>query len=138
MLEKYYVDTSIWIDVYEDRKGHKNEPLGDYALRLFSILKAKGKVLVITDILLRELESFYSLAEVNGMMKPFENIIEKVVSTKAQREEARTLARERQIPPGDALHAIIARDHKLILITRDNDFKKLTDIAHHYKPEDII
>jgi len=35
----------------------------------------------------------------------------------------------RNVPRGDALHAIIARDHKLILITRDNHFKKLEDIS---------
>lgn len=135
---RYYVDTSIWIDIYEDRKGHHNEPLGDYALKFFAILKATGKTLVISDLLLRELESFYSLAEINGMMKPFEHIIEKVIATKEQREEARKLAQERDIPPGDALHAILARDHKLILITRDNDFRKLTDISKYHKPEDII
>lgn len=138
MPDKYYVDTSIWIDIYEDRKGYAGEPLGDYALKLFSILKAKGMMLVITDILLRELESFYTIAEVNGMMKPFEKIIEKIISTKAQRDEAKRIAQERQIPPGDALHAIIARDHKLILVTRDNDFRKLQDISKYYKPEDII
>lgn len=137
-MEKYYVDTSIWIDIYEDRKGHQDEPLGDYALKLFSILKATGKTLVISDLLLRELESFYSLAEINGMMKPFEPIIEKIIATKAQREEARKIAQERDIPPGDALHAILARDHKLILITRDNDFRKLTDISKYHKPEDVI
>ena len=29
MENKYYLDTSIWIDVYEDRKGYNNEPLGE-------------------------------------------------------------------------------------------------------------
>jgi predicted nucleic acid-binding protein len=137
-LEKYYADTSIWIDIYEDRKGYNNEPLGDYALKFFSILKAQSKTLIITDILLRELESFYSIAEINGMMKPFEEIIERIMSTKSQREEARLIASERQIPPGDALHAIIARDSKLILVTRDNDFRKLRDIASYHRPEEII
>jgi len=138
MQEKYYIDTSIWIDIYEDRKGHHDEPLGDYALKLFAMIKAQNKTLVISDLLLGELQSFYSLAEVNGMMNPFEKHTERIISTKTQRDEAKKIAQARQIPPGDALHAILARDFKLILITRDNDFKKLIDISKHYKPEDII
>ena len=138
MPEKYYIDTSIWMDLYEDRKGHCDEPLGDYAWKLLSMIKAKGNVLVISDLLLRELEGFYSLAEVNGMMKLFEHVIEKVVAIPAQRMEAKNIAQERNIPPGDCLHAILARDHQLILITRDNDFRKLGEMAKYYKPEEII
>ncbi|MEM2915813.1 MAG: PIN domain-containing protein [Candidatus Woesearchaeota archaeon] len=136
--EKYYADASIWIDIYEDRKGYNNELFGDYALKFFPILKAQGKTLVITDILLKELESFYSLEEIKGMIKPFEKIIARIISTKSQREEARSIAKERQIPPGDVLHAILARANKLILITRDNHFRKLADLAEHYLPEELI
>ncbi len=136
---KYYVDTSIWIDVYEDRKGYGEEPLGNYALKFLAVLKAKGERLVISDILITELECFYSIAEIKGMMKPFESIIEKVISTKIQRKEAKRIAHERNIPEGDVLHAILARDHKIILITRDNDFRKLKDIIPYYdKPEELI
>ncbi|MBI4140999.1 PIN domain-containing protein [Candidatus Woesearchaeota archaeon] len=136
---KYYVDTSIWIDVYEDRKGYSGEPLGSYALKFLAVLKAKGECLVISDILITELECFYSIAEIKGMMKPFEEIIEKVMSTKIQREETKIIAHERNIPKGDALHAILVRDNKLILITRDNDFRKLKDVVpEYYKPEELI
>ncbi|MBI2498892.1 PIN domain-containing protein [Candidatus Woesearchaeota archaeon] len=138
MVEKYYVDTSIWIDLYEDRKGYNQEPLGDFALGLFALIRAKNNKLIITDILIKELEMNYSLEEINGMIKPFEDIIEKIISTGKQREEARNIANNRNIPAGDVLPAIIARDHKLILITRDNHFKQLVDISGYYKPEDII
>ncbi len=138
MAEKYYIDTSIWMDLYEDRKGYNNEPLGEYALKLFSLIKAKNKTLAITDLLVRELEMNYSIAEINGMMKPFEAIIEKIIASKKQREEAMKIAKERNVPPGDVLHAIIARDSKLVLITRDNDFRKLEDISKHYKPEELL
>lgn len=72
------------------------------------------------------------------MFKPFEKIIKKVIVTKEQREEAKRISEERNIPRGDALHAIIARDSKLILVTRDNHFKKLEDISKYYKPENLI
>ena len=137
MAEKYYIDTSIWMDLLEDRKGYNNEPLGDYALKLFSLIKAKKSTLILSDILIRELEGYYSLEGINGMMLPFQKIIEKIIATKEQRVEARKIAEERNLPPGDCLHAILARDNDFILITRDKDFKLLEDITSHYKPEEI-
>ena len=138
MTNKYYLDTSIWIDIYEDRKGYNQEPLGDFAWKLLALIKAKKYKLVISDLLIRELEMNYSIQEINGMMKLFEDIIEKVTVTKEQRDEAKKIAEERDIPKGDILHAIIARDHELTLITRDKHFKQLEDISKYKKPEDII
>ena len=137
MAEKYIIDTSIWVDLYEDRKGFNNEPLGDYALKLLLKIKAKEDIIAVTDLLVRELEMNYSLPEINGMFKPFEKIIQKAISTKEQRDEAKKLAEERDIPKGDALHAILARDLDMFLITRDKHFRKLDDISKHYRPEDI-
>ena len=78
MAEEYIIDTSIWVDLYEDRKGYNNEPLGDYALNLLIRIKAKENAIVLTDFLIKELETIYSVAEINGMFKPFEKIREKV------------------------------------------------------------
>jgi predicted nucleic acid-binding protein len=135
---RYYLDTSIWMDVYEDRKGFKSEPLGDYALKLLGMLKANKIILVVTDILIKELELNYSIPEINGMMNLFNDITEKVMTTTKQFDEAKRIAKERNVPMGDVLHSIIARDNNLILITRDKHFKQLEDIAKHYRPEDII
>ena len=138
MAEKYYIDTSIWMDLVEDRKGYNNEPLGDYALKLFAMIKAKKHRLIVSDLLIRELESNYSIAEINGMVLPFQKIMEKVFVTKEQRDEAKKIADERNLPPGDVLHAIVARDNKYIMVTRDKHFKELGDITKHSKPEEII
>ena len=138
MVEKYYIDASIWIDFYEDRKGFNNEPIGDYAHKLLSLIKARNDKIVVTDLLIRELESNYSIEEINGMFKSFEHLLDKIVTTTEQREEAKQVALKRDIPKGDALHAIIARDNKFILITRDNHFKQLQDISEFHKPEDLI
>ena len=138
MAEEYIIDTSIWVDIYEDRKGYNNEPLGDYAFNLLVKIKAQEKIIVLTDFLTKELETLYSAAEINGMFKPFEKIIKKIIATEKQREESKKIAKERDVPAGDALHAIIARDNDLILVTRDRHFRKLEDISKHYKPEDLI
>ncbi len=138
MKSKFYIDTSIWIDLYEDRKGFNKEPLGDYALKLFGMIKANKDILVITDLLIKELEMNYSVAEINGMAKPFEDIIEKIIITAKRGYEAKKIAEKRKIPIGDVLHAIIARDYRLILITRDKHFRQLEDVSEHYKPEELI
>ena len=138
MAEEYIIDTSIWVDLYEDRKGYNNEPLGDYACKLLVKIKAKEIVIVMTDFLIKELETIYSIAEINGMFKPFEKIIKKIIATEKQREEAKKISKERNLPAGDALHAIISRDNNLILVTRDRHFRKLEDISKHYKPEELI
>jgi len=138
MTEKYYVDTSIWIDLVEDRKGYNDEPLGTYALKLFAMIKAKKHKMVVSDLLVRELESKYSMEEINGMMLPFQKIMEKVFVTREQRDEAKKIAEERNLPPGDVLHAIVARNNNYIMITRDKHFRELEDITKHSKPEEII
>ncbi|AJF60860.1 hypothetical protein QT06_C0001G0006 [archaeon GW2011_AR15] len=138
MAEKYLIDTSIWVDLYEDRKGYQNEPLGDFAFNLFLMIKTKQDKIAITDLTIRELEMNYSMEEINGMMKPFEDILEKLVASKKQRDEAKLLAKERNVPKGDALHAILARDNKFILVSRDKHFRELTNISEHHKPEELI
>ena len=137
-MERHYLDTSIWVDLYENRIGFNQEPLGDFAWKLLSIIKTKKETLVISDLLIRELEMNYSIEEINGMMKLFEDILERITITKKQRDEAKQIAEERNLPPGDVLHAILARDHNCILVTRDKHFKQLEDISPHFKPEELI
>jgi len=124
MEEEYIIDTSIWVDLY--------------AFKLLVKIKAKESAIVLTDFLIRELETIYSVAEINGMFKPFEKIIKKIIATEKQWEEAKKIAKERDVPAGDALHVIIARDNNFILVTRDRHFRELEDISKHYKPEELI
>ncbi len=138
MVKKYYLDTSIWMDVYENRLGYGNEAIGHSALKfLFDLLKGKSKV-IITDMLVMELSKSYSLEQINGMFMPFRGVIEKVVVTGQQKEESKRIAKERNLPLGDVIHAVISRDNDLVLITRDNHFRKLQDICKHFRPEDLI
>src|SRR3989344_2464930 len=92
------------MDVYEDRKGYNNEPLGDYGLKLLALIKAKGGKLIITDLIIKELQNYYNVAEIKGMMKPFEQIMEKIIGTKKQGDKPKKIADERKFPYGDLLH----------------------------------
>lgn len=138
MIERYYIDTSIWIDIYEDRKGFNGEPLGEYGLRLLSYILLMNAKIVVTNILIKEMECKYAMEKIRGMMKPFEDIIEIIIADENQTKEARKISLERCVPYGDALHAVIARDTKCILITRDRHFLRLADISESHAPEDFL
>lgn len=66
------------------------------------------------------------------------NIIIGVYSTKKQVGKATDLSKKRNIPLFDALHALIARDNRAILITLDEHFKEMTDITKPCRPRDFI
>jgi len=138
MALRFYIDTSIWVDVYEDRTGHCGEPLGEFGTVLLSKILAEKSRIVVTDILLAELHVKFSDSQIKGIFSLFEKLIEPVKSSKDQHEEALRLASERDVPKGDAFHAILARDSDSILVTRDRHFKKLSDISRPFKPEDLI
>lgn len=132
------MDTSIWIDLYEDRKGYKGEPLGDYAWDFLAFIKATNSKIVVSTFLLKELASKYSLDEIRGMTFLFENMMLKVGVSDSQAKEARILSKERNLPFGDAIHAVVARDNNALLVSRDRHFILLADICNVAPPEKII
>ncbi len=138
MSKKYYLDASIWMDIYEDRKGYQGEPLGKFAAKFLLDLLKEGARLVISDVLVYELEVYYSSEEINAMFVPFSSVTEKIRTAKEQYIESKEIAKVRDLPQGDVLHAIIARDHNLILVGRDNHFMRLKDICKCVKPEELF
>lgn len=138
MKQRFYVDTCIWLDFYEDRKGYCNESLGTPVFCFFSLIIKRGDKIIISNVVLKELESYHSQEDIRSMLLPFMKIIEKITLKEEQYIEAKIIARERNVPHGDAAHAILCRDNKLIFVTRDNDFRKLQDITPYYKPEELV
>ncbi|MBW2965350.1 PIN domain-containing protein [Candidatus Woesearchaeota archaeon] len=138
MALKYYIDSSIWMDIYDDRTGYKGEPFAEYGLGLLAMILANKDTIVISDKVVDELRFFYTTEQLNGLFAPFENLMERVLTTKAQADEAEHLSSARKVPKGDAVHAVLARDHGLILVARDKHFRQLDDISQHHKPEELI
>ncbi len=135
---KFYLDTSIWLDVYEDRVDRNGKPLGEYGSRiLYKILQNEDEI-YISDLLIIELKTQLSDEQINSMFAMFKKIIHHAPATAQQDAEAVRIGKERHLPKGDVLHAILARDHKLELITRDKHFLDLIDVSPHHKPEDLI
>ncbi|MFQ5531756.1 MAG: type II toxin-antitoxin system VapC family toxin [Candidatus Nanoarchaeia archaeon] len=135
MAEEFYLDTSIWLDVYEKRG--KN---GEAALKLINKILAENKVILYSDIVIRELEKLgYSQEEIYEMFriaKP--DKIRRVHVSKEFVREADKISTEKNISLADVLHAILTRENYAQLISRDKDFDKLKNITIAKLPEEFI
>jgi len=138
MTEKYYLDTSIWLDFFENR-NESNLSKGDWAHKLLDEITKNNHKVIYSDIVILELGVVgYQSQEIEKLFEKIKPILIFVESTEKQMRKAGDLSSKRNIPKGDALHALIARDNKLILVTLDNHFKKLLDIIEPKRPQDLI
>lgn len=134
-MERYYLDTSIWLDYYEKRGRN-----GEAALKLIDKTVEENGIIGYSDLNLLELKGLgYSPMQINEIFraaKPKNSMILHITS--GQIEEAKRIAKARKVPRKDALHAILCRDYDFQLIARDMHFEKLKDVAYAKKPEEII
>lgn len=138
MIEKYYLDTSIWLDFFENR-NEPNLPKGDRAHKLLGKVTENNDKVIYSDIVILELGvAGYKSNEIEKLFERIKPILIFVESTEKQVRKARDLSLKRKVPKGDALHALIARDNKATLVTLDNHFKKLLDIAEIKRPQGLI
>ncbi|MCK4670221.1 MAG: type II toxin-antitoxin system VapC family toxin [Nanoarchaeota archaeon] len=137
MVERYYLDTCIWMDYFENRSD-KFRPLGDWALMLINKIIQEESLFVLSDHLLDEIKKQYNLEKLNKIFGiiPKELII-MVKATKQQAHKAFKIKQELKIPFGDALHAMLAKDNDTILVSRDMHFYELPFISVK-KPEELI
>ncbi|MBU1975722.1 MAG: PIN domain-containing protein [Nanoarchaeota archaeon] len=131
----YYFDTSIWLDIFEKRGRN-----GESAERLMEKILLEDNIVVYSEMVVIELSNLcYSQEQIHMILtiaKP--DHIKRVQVTKAEYRESKHIAKQRGIPAGDAIHAIIARDTESLLVSRDSDFQKLKDIARVALPEELI
>ncbi|MBN1385674.1 PIN domain-containing protein [Candidatus Woesearchaeota archaeon] len=126
------------MDLYEDRKGFRGEPLGRYAAKLISMIMSEDSRIVTSDIVIKELRRFYSDETLNSMFRPFQKVIDLIFFNLDQHAEATEISKSRNLPKDDVLHAILSRDSASLLIARDKHFKKIRDITYYRKPESLI
>ncbi len=134
-MQAYYLDTSIWLDHYEKRGMN-----GKNAFKLILKIIEEDSLIIYSDFHIRELKHLgYDINEIYAIIKIAKpGNIKKVQINRNQSEEAKQLASLKNIPRGDALHAILARDNNAIMITRDQDFLKLSHIVEVRQPEDLL
>ena len=138
MAQKYYLDTSIWLDFFENR-NEPNLPKGDWVHELLDKITKNNDKVIYSDIAILELDAVgYQYHEIEKLFEKIKPILIFVESTEKQARRAKDLSSKRDVPKGDALHALIARDNKATLVTLDNHFKKLLDITKPKRPQDFI
>ncbi len=135
MAEEFYYGTSIWLDFHEKRG--KN---GESALKLILKIINEDLKMAYSDLTIKEFKNLgYSSDEINAILsivKP--NNIKRVHIYKEQKEEAKNIARQRGVPEGDALHAILCRDNQIQLVSRDSHFDQLNDTTDAKPPEEFM
>jgi predicted nucleic acid-binding protein len=136
-VTRYYLDTSIWLDYYENRTD-RFRPLGEWALALLSLIRERKDTILVSDVILQELGTYYSELQIIEIFKSYTHLIENIKPTDNQLKFSKTISSIRKIPTGDVLHAVLSKDQNAILISRDNHFMLLTDINKAHKPEELI
>ena len=140
MANKYWFDTCIWRDFYEDRLSKTGNPLGLYASDAFvKIIKNKDLILY-SESLVWELKKDYGEKDINDMLNILflSKVLIRVEITKEEHLEACNLSEQRKIPFVDCLNAIEARNHKAIVVSQDEHFtKNLSDVVKVIKPQEI-
>lgn len=137
-MTKYYLDACIWRDYFENRSD-RFRPLGEWAFLLIKKIIREEGVFVLSDHLISELRTHFSVNDLKNIFDMIpRKLILKIESTKKQAKDASFLRKSLKVPFDDALHAVLARDSKAIMVTRDNHFIDLSEIVAINKPEELI
>ena len=139
MQKKYYLDTNIWRDYFENREDNLR-PLGEWAFELLRKAKINHTLILYSQAVVSELKICYSLEQIKDIFKIIssERLLIEVKIGQKQVKEARNISKRRKLPFTDVLHAILARDNRAVIVTRDKHFQILTDITIPKTPEELI
>ncbi len=131
----YYLDTSIWLDLFEQRGPH-----GAAAKQLLDQAVLEGLLLHYSDFVCLELKhaGYSTRRVVDAFARLPRKAIRRIHVFKAQKDLAKDIGRERGVPFGDSLHAILCHDYDLVLVSRDAHFMRLRDFCDTRRPEDLI
>jgi len=134
-MKRFYLDTSIWLDYYENRGSN-----GEFALKLIRRLIKEDSIIIYSDLHIIELKNLgYSLNEIYTILKIAKDINLRFVHTnKKQIEEVKKIKMTRAVPYRDILHCILARDNEALMVSTDKHFEYLKDIVRTAKPIELI
>jgi len=132
-MAKYYIDTCIWRDYFENRSD-RFRPLGEWA-HGFLNKALKNKDIIITSKMVRlELLDYFKEVDVERIFESYEKLIVDIEIDKGIMSVAKEF--RRSLSHGDAIHAAIAKKHCAVFITRDKHFDNVPiDVK---RPEDLL
>jgi len=138
-MDIYYVDTLVWRDYHENRTD-KFRPLGEWAFDFFKKVLNEKDTILYSYFVEIELKKDYNEQEIEKIFEIIKkhDLLKKIEINELQLKESRKISRERNLPFGDVIHAILARDNSAVIVTRDHHFEELQDIAICKKPEELL
>jgi predicted nucleic acid-binding protein len=80
--------------------------------------------IIVLELVMAELERHKSTLNLVELKN-----VKCVHSSEEQRKRARDISKKQDVPFGDALHAIIAKENNGVILTRDKHFLKLRDVV---------
>lgn len=136
-MRRFYLDTSIWLDLLEDR-NHYIPTRGEQAKDLLRWILINQHMIVISDTVFAELtRAGYQDAELDNLFRQFSFLIE-WWEVDRLRGQAKVIAARRDVPHSDVIHALCARESRSTVVSRDKHFLQLTDICKTASPDKII
>lgn len=133
-MTKYYVDTCIWRDYWENRSDNLR-PLGEFAVKFFNKIVENEDIIIISDLIIKEMRIAYNDEVIYKIFSIIpEDLLDMIIFTKEQLLRAKQLLLVSGIPLNDALHIIMSKDNQSILISRDNH---MIDFGDAIKPEEL-
>ena len=130
----YYLDTSIWIDHYENRGTS-----GEYARAFLQHIVRSHNCVLWSIVHLTEFRNLdYDKRQIDDIFRIVKPLMKNVLLHSEQVLEALQTKGHLDIPINDILHAILARDADAILVARDKHFDRLRFIALSRLPEDLV
>lgn len=141
MPKKYFIDTCIWRDFYEDRLSKSGRNLGKEAADLFMRIIQDKDCILFSESLYWELGKDFDKKDIDDMLNilSFMQLLTRVDITKEEFIEAKKISSKRDIPFVDCLNAVQARNHNAVMVSQDMHFlESLKDIINTKKPSEIL
>ena len=132
---KFYLDTNIWIDYFENRSDGLR-PLGEFAFQFLKKVVETNSVIYYSDLVKTELNKVLTKKVIDPKFNDIPNLVY-VEFTKEDYFFAKKIVSSFNIHFTDAFHAAIASRLGAVLITRDKHFDYL-DFIEVKKPEEVL
>ena len=135
--KKFYLDTSVWRDYFEDRSDGL-KPLGLFAFEFLEKCKNRNWTIFISPKIEQELAKDYSQDKINDCFSRYLAVIIKIQPTIKELKVAQKIwiKTNKRFPMGDIIHSVLAKNRNAILISRDWHFKDLNLVESEF-PEEI-
>ncbi len=135
-MKKFYLDTNIWLDFFENRSDGLR-PLGEFAFQFLKDCLNFNCKIYYSDFTLFELSKKISDSEFLEALDFIKTNLFFTKSTKLDWLEAQKLSKRTTLHSADAFHLVLAKKNKCAIITRDKHFDSI-DFIEVKRPEEVI